>query len=65
LSGGLSINPIAVLPFQGMDFGFGPYFGVGINIGIVELGGYWTTIIGKNIFISKAGWFSLLLSRRF
>jgi hypothetical protein len=65
LNGGLSINPVSVLPFQGMDFGFGTFVGAGVNIDNVELGLYWSTIFGHRIFISEVGWLSLLLSKRF
>jgi hypothetical protein len=65
LNGGISLNPVAVLPFQGMDFGFGTFVGAGVNISNVELGLYWSTIFGHRIFISNVGWLSLLLSKKF
>ena len=58
ISGGLSVNPIMPLPFDGMKVGFGTFFGVGTRINNVEIGLYPTLV-----FSQKIGWLSLTISK--
>jgi hypothetical protein len=65
ISGGISINPVAPLPFEGLDFGLGTFLGLGFRIKNIELGLYTTSAIGRDIFISDIGWLSFTISRAF
>lgn len=60
ISGGLSINPIMPLPFDGMDLGLGTFLGIGVRIHKVEIGLYTTNMFGREM-----GWLSLTISRAF
>jgi hypothetical protein len=65
ISGGLSVNPIAPLPFDGLDLGFGTFLGIGFRVKNVELGIYSTNVFGKKIFISEIGWISFTITKAF
>lgn len=65
LSGGLSINPVFPLPFDGMSFGLGSFLGASVRIRAVELGLYGTTIFNHNRYTNDFRWLSITVSKGF